>query len=82
MYDCLMNCQRRDLIVAFFLITLVSSVAKRTLSMMEIWDSIPRPVKLAQYRYDVSLELCCSSAKPRRWALPLVIRFGVIARVV
>ena len=28
----------------------VSSVAKRTLSVREVWGSIPRPVKLAQCR--------------------------------
>ena len=32
------------------------------------------------HRCDVSSELCCPDAKPRRWA-PLVTRFGVIPRV-
>ena len=29
----------------------------------------------------VAAFLCCSCAKPRRWALPLVTRFGVIPRL-
>ena len=30
---------------------------------------------------DVSSDLCCPDAKPRRWILPLVTRFGIISRV-
>ena len=50
-------------------------------------DSIPEPVKsatvspIARHRCDVSSELCCPGAKPRRWIPPLVTRFGVIPRV-
>ena len=49
--------------------------------------SILRPVKsdtvlpTTRHRCDVSSELCCPVAKPRRWAPPLVTRFGVIPRV-
>ena len=56
---------------------------KHTLSVREVWGSIPGPVKLdvmspaARYRSDVSSEMCCPGAKPRRWTLPLVARFGV-----
>ena len=35
----------------------------------------------ARLRCDVSSELCSPGAKPRRWAPPLVTRFGVIPRV-
>ena len=64
----------------------VSSVAKCALSVREVWDSIPGPVKSAvspttRHRCDVSSELCCPGAKPRRWAPQLVTRFGVIRRV-
>ena len=34
-----------------------------------------------RHRCDVSSELCCPGAKPRRWAPQLVTRFGVIRRV-
>ena len=34
-----------------------------------------------RHRCDVSSELCCPGAKPRRWASPLVTRFNVILRV-
>ena len=49
--------------------------------------SIPGPVKsdtvspTARHRCNVTLELCCPGAKPRRWAPPLVTSFGVIPRV-
>ena len=65
----------------------VSSVAKRTLSVREVWGSIPGPVKsdtvspTTRHRCDVSSELCSPGAKPRRWAPQLVTRFGVIQRV-
>ena len=62
----------------------VSSVAKRTLSVREVWGSIPGPVKSAQCRQRlaiVSSKLCSPGAKPRRWAPQLVTRFGVIRRV-
>ena len=32
----------------------------------------------ARHCYKVPSELCSPGAKPRRWALPLVTRFGVI----
>ena len=35
----------------------------------------------ARHRCDVSSELCSPGAKPRRWASPLVTRFGVLPRV-
>ena len=35
----------------------------------------------ARHRCDVSSELCCPGAKPRRWAPSLDTRFGVIPRV-
>ena len=35
----------------------------------------------ARHRFNVSFELCCSGATSRRWAPPLVARFGVIPRV-
>ena len=44
---------------------------------------IPRPVisdkasPTARHRRDASSELCCSGAKPRRWAPPLITRFGM-----
>ena len=46
-----------------------------------------RPVKsdavssTARLRCNVSSELCCPGAKPRRWAPPLVVRFGEISSV-
>ena len=44
-----------------------------------------RPVKSGSdavvHHCDVSSELCCPDGKPRRWAPPLVARFGVIARL-
>ena len=49
--------------------------------------SIPGSVKsetasaTSCHRCDVSQELCCPGAKLRRWASPLVARFGVMARV-
>ena len=36
---------------------------------------------MARHRCDVSSELRSPGAKPRRWAPPLVTRFGVIPRV-
>ena len=61
----------------------VSSVVPPMLSVQEICGSIPRSVKLAQFRqrYDVSWELCCPGAKPRRCALPFLTGFGVIPPV-
>ena len=38
-------------------------------------------VPAVRHRCDVSSELCCSGAKPRRWISSLVTRFGVIPRV-
>ena len=35
----------------------------------------------ARHRCDVSLDLCCPGAMPRRWIPLLVTRFGVIPRV-
>ena len=35
----------------------------------------------ARHRCDVSSELCCPRAKPRRWAPPFDTRFGVTPRV-
>ena len=35
----------------------------------------------ARHLFGVSSELGCPGAKPRRWAPPLVTRFGVIPRV-
>ena len=57
----------------------VNSVAKRTLTMREVWDSIPSPT--TRHRCDVSSELRYPGAKPRRWAPQLVTRFDVIRRV-
>ena len=54
------------------------------LSLQKVWDSIPGSVKsdsvspTVRHRCNVSSELCCPSAKPQRWAPPLVTRFGVI----
>ena len=61
----------------------ISSVAKRTLSVREVWGLIPRAVKSSvspttRHRCDDSSELCCAGAKPRRWAPQLITRFGVI----
>ena len=56
-------------------------------SVLEAWGSIPGPVKLdtvsptIRHRCDVSSELCCPGAKPRRWAPPPVTRFGMLPRV-
>ena len=56
-------------------------------SAREVLSLIPGPVKsntmspTARHRCDVSSELCCSVAKPRRWIPPLVTRFGVTPRV-
>ena len=36
---------------------------------------------MVRHRCDVSSELCCPGAKPRRWAPPFVLRFGVIAPI-
>ena len=61
----------------------VSLVAKMSLSMREVWGLPPESVKLdtvspsTHHRCDVSSEL--SHAKPWRWALPLVARFGAIS---
>ena len=66
---------------------LFSSVAKRTLSVREVWGSILGPVKSAQSRQRLAtvatfLRSCVSpGAKPRRWAPQLVTRFDVIRRV-
>ena len=48
--------------------------------------SIPGRVQIEHsdtnsHRCDTFLELCCPDAKPRRWAPPLVTRYGVITRV-
>ena len=59
---------------------------KTSLSAREDLDSIPGLVKsnavspTARHRCDVSSELCCPDAKPRRWIPPLVTRFSVISR--
>ena len=37
--------------------------------------------QLVRHRCDVSAELCCPDAKPRRWIPLLVTRFGVIKRI-
>ena len=58
-----------------------------SLSVREVWGSIPGPVKsntvspTARHRVDVSSELCYPSAETRRWAPPIVPLFGVISRV-
>ena len=47
----------------------ISSVLKHTLSVREVWGSIPGPVKSAQCRHrcNVSSDQCYPGAKPRRW---------------
>ena len=65
----------------------VSSVVKRTLSVLQVWGLVAGPVKsdivslMARHRCDFSSELHCPGAKPWRRAPPLVTRFGVISRV-
>ena len=56
-----------------FLYTDLTLFFTATLSLREVWGSIPGPVKSAQCRHRcyVFSELCCPGAKPRRWALPL-----------
>ena len=55
--------------------------------VLEVLGALPGTVKLdsesptASHRCNVSSELCCPDAKLRRWAPPLVTRFGVILRV-
>ena len=44
-------------------------------------DQIDTKSPTARHRCDVSSELCCPDAKPRRWVPPLVTRFGIIRRV-
>ena len=44
-------------------------------------DQIATVSPATRHSYDVSSELCCPGAKPRRWAPQLVTRFGVIPRV-
>ena len=44
-------------------------------------DQIGTVSPTTRHRYDVSSELHCPGAKPRRWAPQLVTRFGVIPRV-
>ena len=54
-----------------------------SLWVREVWDSISGPVKTSarRHRCEVSLELCCPGAEPRRWIPPLVTRFSVIPRI-
>ena len=58
-----------------------------SLSTRGVRGSIPGPIKsdtispMTRHRRNVSLELCCPDAKPRRWTPPLVTRFDVIPRV-
>ena len=68
----------------------VSSVAKRTLSVREVWGSIPGPVKSAQCRQRLAtaatfLRSCVAQALSRgdgpRYSLHPVTPFGVISRV-
>ena len=53
----------------------------------EVLGSLLKPVKsdallpTARYRCDVSSELCCPSAKSRRWIPLLITRCAVVARV-
>ena len=60
---------------------------KTPLTVPEFLVSIPKPVKpnivslTARHRCDVSAELCCPGAKPRRWVPPIVARIGEIPRV-
>ena len=62
----------------------VSSVAKRTLSEREGLGFDSRTGQIGtvspttRHRCDVSSELCCPGAKPRRWAPQLVTRLSVI----
>ena len=50
-------------------------------------DSIPGQVKsvivllTARHHCDVSSELCCPVAKPRRWTTPLVTHFGLVPQI-
>ena len=44
-------------------------------------DQISRVSPTARHRCDVSLELYCPGAKPRRWIPPLVTHFRVKTRV-
>ena len=58
-----------------------------SLSVREVLGSIPGPIKsntawtMACNSSDVSLELCCSGAKPQRWTPPLDTRFDVMPQV-
>ena len=59
---------------------------KTTRTMREVWvrflgRSNQSRSPTARHRCDVSSELCCPSAKPRRWAPLLVTRFDVIPQV-
>ena len=45
------------------------------------FDSRAGQIGTARHRCDVSSGLCCPGAKPRKWAPPLVTRFGVLTRV-
>ena len=63
----------------------ISSVVRTLLSVREVLGSIFRSVKsttaspTVRYRCcDVSSELCCPDARPRKWIPPLVTRFGEI----
>ena len=65
----------------------LAQLSTTSLSVREVWGSIPGPVKsdtvspTARHRCDVSSELCSPGAKPRRWVPSLVTRFGVILRM-
>ena len=41
-------------------------------------DQIGTVSPTARHRSVISSELCCSGAKPGRWAPPLITRFGVL----
>ena len=45
------------------------------------WSNRTKVSSTARHRGDVSSELCCPGAKPRKWAPPIVSRLGLIQRV-
>ena len=63
---------------------MISSAAKHTLSVREVWGFDSRAGQIGTmlpttcHRCDVSSKLCCQDAKPLRWVPPLDTRFGVI----
>ena len=68
----------------FYLITgLFAQLLKTSLSVLDVWGSIPGPVKLdavsPPLRCYFGAVLC--GAKPRRRAPPLVTRLGVIQQI-